>query len=175
MFPPTCHMSCDCVICVPLLKPRHPRDFTWPTSRRGALYACIIFIKLNKLAVRPRTSSKLIFASCVGYFDCAYYGFYVTSSRMWVLIEGEQIWQLWNSVSVQICGCGYVWDLIFYWLDVIILTAVCGGGINDHASLGESGKLLLVIGHKIWMGNGLQFCFCSLSPARVGGVVVNII
>ena len=28
------------------------------------------------------------------------------------------------------------------WLDVILLTVECGGGINDHALLGESGKLL---------------------------------
>ena len=28
------------------------------------------------------------------------YGFHVTSSRMLVLIEGDKIWQLWNSVSV---------------------------------------------------------------------------
>ena len=33
-------------------------------------------------AVRSRISSKLIIASCVGYFDRAYYGYYVTSSRM---------------------------------------------------------------------------------------------
>ena len=33
-------------------------------------------------ALRSRISSKLIFASCVEYFDRAYYGFYVTSSRM---------------------------------------------------------------------------------------------
>ena len=42
-------------------------------------------------AVRTRISSKLIFASCVGYFDLAYYGFYVTSSRMLVLIEENEI------------------------------------------------------------------------------------
>ena len=36
-------------------------------------------------------SSKLIFASCVGYFDRASYGFYVTPSRMLVLIEGDKI------------------------------------------------------------------------------------
>ena len=28
---------------------------------------------------------------CVGYFDRAYYGFYVTSSRMLVLIEGYKM------------------------------------------------------------------------------------
>ena len=42
----------------------------------------------------------LLFASCVGYFDRTYNGFYVTSSRMLVLIEGDKIWQLWNSVNV---------------------------------------------------------------------------
>ena len=57
------------------------------------------------------------------YFDHAYqvlrtYGFYVTSSRTFlvlalVLIEGNKIGQLWDSVSVQICGCGYVRDLIY--------------------------------------------------------------
>ena len=47
------------------------------------------------------------------------------------------------SVQLPVCGCGYVCDHIFYWLDVTILTAVCGGGINDHALLGESGKLLI--------------------------------
>ena len=40
-------------------------------------------IRIKKTsAVRSRISSQLIFASCVGYFDRAYYGFYVTSSRM---------------------------------------------------------------------------------------------
>ena len=41
--------------------------------------------------MRWRISSKLIFASCVGYVDRAYYGFYVTSSRMLVLTEGDKI------------------------------------------------------------------------------------
>ena len=50
----------------------------------------IIWIKTTS-AVRWRISSKLIFASCVGYFDRAYYGFYVTSSRMLVLIKGNKI------------------------------------------------------------------------------------
>ena len=40
--------------------------------------------------MRSRISSKLIFASCVGYFDRAYYGF-MTSSRMLILIEGDKI------------------------------------------------------------------------------------
>ena len=39
-------------------------------------------LKIKKTsAVRSRISSKLISASYVGYFDRAYYGFYVTSSR----------------------------------------------------------------------------------------------
>ena len=43
--------------------------------------------------MRSRISSKLILASCVGYFDRAYcsYGFYVTSSRMLALIAGNKI------------------------------------------------------------------------------------
>ena len=50
-------------------------------------------IKRKTSAVRSRISSKLIFASCVGCFDCAYYEyvFRVTSSRMLVLIEGDKI------------------------------------------------------------------------------------
>ena len=46
--------------------------------------------KKKTLAGRSRISSKLIFASCVGYFDRAYYGCYVTS-RMLILIEGNTI------------------------------------------------------------------------------------
>ena len=34
----------------------------------------------------------------------------------------------------------------------IIIKSNSGGGINDHASLGESGKLLLAIGHKNMSG-----------------------
>ena len=41
-------------------------------------------------AVRSRISSKLIFASYVGYFDRAYCGFYVTS-RVSVLVGGDKI------------------------------------------------------------------------------------
>ena len=36
-------------------------------------------------AAIPRISAKLIYASCVGYFDRAFLWIYVTSSRMWVL------------------------------------------------------------------------------------------
>ena len=49
--------------------------------------------------MRSRTSLKLTFASCVGYFDRAYDGFYVTSSIMLVLTEGDKIRQLWNLVN----------------------------------------------------------------------------
>ena len=57
----------------------------------------------------------------------------------------------------------------FFFSDVIWWTAVWGGR-NDHTIFGESGKLLLVIEHKIWVGNGgsgewSNFCVCSLSPA----------
>ena len=41
--------------------------------------------------MRSKISSKIIFGSYVGYFDRAYYGFYVTSWRMFVLIEGNKI------------------------------------------------------------------------------------
>ena len=48
--------------------------------------------KILTSAVRSRISSKLIFASCVGYyFDRACYGFCVTSSRTLVLTEGDKI------------------------------------------------------------------------------------
>ena len=50
------------------------------------------YYKIKKpSAVRSRILSKLIFASCVGYFDRASYGFYVTSSRMLVLNERDKI------------------------------------------------------------------------------------
>ena len=50
-----------------------------------------IIYNFKTLAVRSRVSSKVIFASCVGYFDRAYDGFYVTSSKMLVLVEGNKI------------------------------------------------------------------------------------
>ena len=50
--------------------------------------------------MRSKISSKLIFASCVGYFDRAYYGFYVTSSRTLILIEGGQ-----NLTAVELSEC----------------------------------------------------------------------
>ena len=81
-------------------------------------------------AVRSKISAKLIFSSCVGYSDRSYYGFYVTSSRMLVLIEGNKIRQLCNSVSVLI-RIMWLWICMrpyLYWLDVILLTDVWGGG-----------------------------------------------
>ena len=51
---------------------------------------CTININKKTSAVRSRISSKLTFASCVGYFDRAYYGFYVTPSRMLVLFEEDK-------------------------------------------------------------------------------------
>ena len=74
---------------------------------RGRRY----IIKWKTSAVRSRISSKLIFASCVGYFDRAYYGFCVTSSRMLVLTEGQNLTAAELSECI-ICGCGYVCDLI---------------------------------------------------------------
>ena len=74
-------------------------DIDWQTP--GIQQYTSILLNLKTSAVTSRISSKLIFASCVGYFNCAYYGFYVTSSRMLVFIEGNKIWQLWNLVSVQ--------------------------------------------------------------------------
>ena len=34
--------------------------------------------------------------------------------------------------------------IYIYWLDIILLVSVRGGGINNYALFGESGKLLLV-------------------------------
>ena len=61
---------------------------TGPALAQSGLH---IIINEKTSAMRSRISSKLIFASYVGYFDRAYYGFYVTSSRMLVLIEGDKI------------------------------------------------------------------------------------
>ena len=47
-----------------------------------------------------RISTKLIFVSCVGYFDRAYYGFYVTLTRVLVLLEGEH-----NLTAVELSEC----------------------------------------------------------------------
>ena len=90
---------------------------------RGALYNKDI---RKTPRVRWRISSTCIFASCVGYFDRLHYGFYVTSSRLLsiVLIEGNEISQMWNSVGVQMRSlwlCAYEVCIrpYLYWLDVI--------------------------------------------------------
>ena len=49
--------------------------------------------------MRSRISSKLIFATCVGYFDRACYGLYVTLSRMLILNEGQ------NLTAVELSEC----------------------------------------------------------------------
>ena len=106
--------------------------------------------------MRSRVSSHLIFSSYVGYFDRVYDGFYVTSSRTFVLIDGTKS----DSCATQ---CVYkqirMWLWIrmrpyLYWLNVTLITTAVWGGINDHALLGESGKLSLAIGHKIWVVSG---------------------
>ena len=65
--------------------------------------------------MRSRISSKLVFASCVGYFDRAYYGFYVTSSRMLVLEETNltAVELSKCTYKYEVCGYGYVCDLIY--------------------------------------------------------------
>ena len=55
----------------------------WQLEACAHTTAAHIFIlqkRKKTLAVRSRISSQLIFESCVGYFDRAYYGFHVTSS-----------------------------------------------------------------------------------------------
>ena len=58
-----------------------------PEQAQRATYAArgakrlVYVIKWKNVSCEITISSKLIFASCVGYFDRAYYGFYVTSSR----------------------------------------------------------------------------------------------
>ena len=70
---------------------------TWSKKqqdRRISLLTTIVhfehYYKIKHVICEIEISSKLIFASCVGYFDRAYYGFYATSSRMLVLIEGNK-------------------------------------------------------------------------------------
>ena len=68
------------------------RSLKTPEIKRAQKNPKIVDLRITKTsAVRSRVSSKLIFASCVGYFDRAYYGFHVTSSRMSALIEGNKI------------------------------------------------------------------------------------
>ena len=110
---------------------------------------------LKASAVSLTISSKLIFASYVRYFDLAYYGFYVTSSKMSVLLERKKMWELWKSVSVQIRSM-LLWicmQLCSYWLDVILFTAALGGEINGHV-FGEHYIILIL---QSWWG--LLFTF----------------
>ena len=70
--------------------------------RRCVLLLSHIIVKWKKRQLWGRgfRRNSSFFSSCVGYFDRAYDGFYVTSSRMLVLIQGDKIWQLWNSVNL---------------------------------------------------------------------------
>ena len=62
-------------------------DLSW-----GATH---VYKKTHKTsAIRSRISSKLMFASCVWFFDRAYYGFHMTSWRIYT--EGNKMWQAWN-------------------------------------------------------------------------------
>ena len=64
-----------------------------PTNAACTTYSNVTHFINNKTSavMRSRISSNLIFASCVGYFDRAYYGSYVTSSRTLILIEEDKI------------------------------------------------------------------------------------
>ena len=74
----------------------------------AGIFEVLNFLLKHRVSIvtgmRSRISSKLIFASCVGYFDRAYYGLYVTSSIMLVLIEGEQ-----NLTGVELSDCTNMW------------------------------------------------------------------
>ena len=64
-----------------------------------------------------------------------------------------------NLTAEEPSECTNMWLCIcmrpyLYWLDVILSTAEWWEGINGHSLLGESGKLLLVIRHKIWVVSG---------------------
>ena len=110
---------------------------TWLKTQQDRRSPCwLLFIlftlktitKSKTSGVRSRASSKLMFANCVGYFDRAYYGFYVTSSWILVLIEGNKIWPTveLSECTVQIRSM-WLWICMrrcLYWLDVILLTAV---------------------------------------------------
>ena len=118
----------------------------------------------------------------MGYFDRAYYGFYATSWRMLLLIEGKKVGQLKVSVSVQIYDCGYAVDLIYSTLvgRNIINSRMWRGNKWSRITrwIGQT-VILLVIGHKIWVvsgGSGECFTMMFLFPLpRGGGVMVNTI
>ena len=72
---------------------------------------------------------------------------------MLVLNEGNEIWQLWNSVNLQrrsvwLCICTCIRPYL-YWLDVILLTAVWGGGIKYYALLGE--HYIILVQQSCWV------------------------
>ena len=108
---------------------------TMPTIQEQSKHLRSLMSASYIIKWKTRISSKLIFASCVGYFDRAHYGF--------------KVLQLWNSVNVEICD--YTVD-IYVTLLVDVVCIVCmrpywwtqfvWGGINGHTFLGESGKLL---------------------------------
>ena len=88
-------------------KQQDRRSFCWLL-----LFALNIKKNYKTSTVRSRISSKLIFARWVRYFHRACLGFYVTSSRMLVLISGNKIWQLWNSytkyVAMGVCSALFI-------------------------------------------------------------------
>ena len=128
--------------------------------------------KKDTWAVRSRYFSKLIFASCVWYFDRAYYGFYLCD----LIKNASPCWGGQNLTAVELSECINMW----LWIctrtylnlsDLIWITAVWGGR-NDRTLLGDRAKLLLVVGHKIWVGNegsGEWFIILCLFPLPRGG------
>ena len=83
-----------------------------------------------------------------GFFRVFFFGcFCLRTHTVYCKYEAHSF----TSLLVYIC---------IYWLDVILLTAVLRGEINDYAILGESGELLLAIGHKI---NRLAWSFTGTS------------
>ena len=69
------------------------RSRRWASAHRGEApdVSIYVYYKIKKAAVRSRIPSKLMFASCVGYFDRAYYRFYLTSSGMLVVTEEDKV------------------------------------------------------------------------------------
>ena len=69
-------------------------------------------------------TSNAIFASCVGYFERAYYGFYVTSSRMLSPYWGGQ-----NLTTVELSECINMW--LWIRMRPFLLTSVWRNLINS--------------------------------------------
>ena len=60
----------------------------------------------------------------------------------------------------------------------LLVDVICMRGINDHTLLGESGKLFLVIGYKIGVGNRwsiILFLRDVINKRGVGGECVYMI